>query len=133
MACRQAQPCRAASQEFQLTTTSDQVLEKPVLERSELRNASPVGPRSSAGSLRSKQLDLQSVSSTSSVMCPRTPCGEGLGQAAVRRPDPAALFGDEVFGGRRGQLCSLASDAIISIKFPMKFGGFTDGFTFFSL
>lgn len=99
MACRQAQPCRAASQELRLTTTSDQVLEKPVLERSEVRNASPVGPRSSAGSLRSKKLDLQSVSSTSSVMCPRTPCGEGVGQAAVLRPDPAALFGDEAFGG----------------------------------
>lgn len=76
------------------------ILEKTVLERSEVRNASPVGPRSSAGCLRSKKLDLQSVSSTCSVTCPHTPCGEGVGQAAVRRPDPAALFGDKAFGVR---------------------------------
>lgn len=84
MSCRQAQPCKEASQELRFTATTDHslhILEKPVLERSEVRNASPVGPRSSAGCLRSKKLDLKSVSSTSSVMCPRTACGEGVGQA----------------------------------------------------
>lgn len=79
--------------------TQLRVLEKPVLERSEVRYANPVGPRSSAGCLSSKKLDPQSVSSISSVTCPRTPCGDGVGQAAVHRPDPAALFGDKAFGG----------------------------------